>query len=96
MSEEQVVLVKKEVELPKELAEAAQAVGNLFVVMKKQLADGFQAGQDLPVILTEAMKEAMIAVDGAKKVPVEVKAHPAKVGLVAGVLSEQIIDCFVK
>ena len=93
---EEVVLIKKEVELPKELFELTDAVGDLFLEMEKALADGFQAGQDIPVLLTAAMSKAMVAADGVKKLPAEVKAKPAKVAVVAGLLGEKVIDAFVK
>jgi hypothetical protein len=92
----QVVLVKREIELPKETSEIVDAVGEMFEVVEKTVADGFQAGQDLPVIAVAAMQTVMVAMDGAKAVPAEVKADPAKLAVLSGLLAEKIVKVFVK
>lgn len=91
-----VVMVKREIELPKEITEVVDSVGELLDVTKATIADGFQAGQDLPVIAVAAMQKVMVSLDGAKAIPAEVKADPAKMAVLAGLLTEKILKTFLK
>ena len=50
-------LIEKTVKVPKSTSEFADAIANLAIVVKKALADGFQPGMDIPVIITEAIAE---------------------------------------
>lgn len=60
-------LLKKEVEVSKESDEMAQAVVALVKAFKDALADGWQMGTDLPVVLASAMAVLPAAVDGMDK-----------------------------
>jgi len=78
MNENEVVLLKIEVEVPKEVYEIGQCVGNMLSAAGVALKDGWQPGQDIPVILTGALSGLMTAIDGCQKVIAEAKAKPFK------------------
>ena len=65
--------IKVEVEVTKEAHELAQALVGLVKSTKVALADGFQAGMDLPVIVTSNMMPLMSGVEGAEKLGLESK-----------------------
>lgn len=58
-------------EVAKESYELALALANVARAVKVALADGFQAGQDLPVIITAAISELPKAIDGMDKIKLE-------------------------
>jgi hypothetical protein len=70
-------LVKVEVEVPKEAHELAQGIANVVAAVKVALADGWQAGTDLPILMTAALVELVPAVQGVEHLDDEAKAHPA-------------------
>jgi hypothetical protein len=59
--------VTKEVVLGKEVSELADGLENMVVASYTALKDGFQAGQDLPAILTSAVIELPTAIGGLEK-----------------------------
>ena len=59
-----VQIIKKEIEVTKEANELAESLIGLVKSGKKSLADGFQAGQDLPVILQENLLQLMVGLEG--------------------------------
>lgn len=69
---------KVEVEVCKEIHEIAEALAKIAVATKAALKDGFQAGQDLPVIVTEAFVQLPKAIEGLDKLDDEAKAQPGK------------------
>lgn len=54
-------------EVPKEIHELMVAVAKLVSEARKATADGFQLGQDLPMIVTAAMGDVMAGVAGVEK-----------------------------
>lgn len=66
--------VKKiESEVPKEIYELAAGIGDMALVIKAAVADGFQVGQDVPVIIAAAIQKLIPAFDGFEKVSGEYK-----------------------
>lgn len=76
--ENEVVLLKVEVEVPKEIYEVGLCVSNMLQATGVALKDGWQAGQDIPVILTGALSGLMTAIEGCQKVLTEAKIVPFK------------------
>lgn len=62
------------VSVSKETAELLEGLTKFAVAMKAALKDGFQVGQDLPVILTSALGDLAPALQGVDQIPAEVKA----------------------
>lgn len=65
--------IKVEMELAKESAELAMGLGKFAAITQKALKDGWSIGQDLPVIMATALAELVPALQGAEKIPDEVK-----------------------
>lgn len=68
-----VVLKDKTVKVTKEADEMAESIVSLVESSKKHVADGFQAGTDLPVILMENMQSMLVGIDGMEKMGAESK-----------------------
>ena len=66
-------LVKKEVEVTKEANEIAEALVSLVASSKDAVADGFQAGQDIPTIIAANLTNLMTGFDGMDKLTTEAK-----------------------
>lgn len=65
--------IKIEVEVSKEAHEVGVALLGVLKAVKLALADGFQVGQDLPVLITAAISELPKAIEGVDKLPEEAK-----------------------
>jgi len=65
--------VKIETEVSKEIYEAAQGLGKFGLAVKQALADGWQLGQDLPVVMASALSELVPGLQGIEKAADEVK-----------------------
>ena len=65
--------LKVELEVTKEAHELAMGVLELIKAVKKSLDDGFQPGQDIPVIAMEAFQKMLPAVEGVSKLGEEAK-----------------------
>lgn len=79
MTEEEkpnVEIVVREVQCAKETLEVGEGLAGMLKDVRQALADGWQPGQDIPVILSSAMARLGTAVDGALKVNDERKASP--------------------
>lgn len=72
--------VKIEIELPKEAYELAKGLGAFAAVVKKALADGWQMGADVPVIVSAALTELVPALNGVDMIGEEAKADPVGMG----------------
>lgn len=70
-------MIKKEVMLPKETSELADALVKLLAGVKGALADGFQPGQDIPEVIMLAVHELGAAMVGIDKVPGEIAEKKA-------------------
>ena len=83
--------VKKEIELPKETAELADAVGGVVKAVKAALADGWQMGTDLPAIAVAAVGLLGPAISGIEKLPEEFKADKGKMILALAVALDEVL-----
>ena len=75
-----------QVEVSKEAYELGQALVSLVKAVKVAVADGFQVGQDVPVIVMAAMAELPKGIEGIQKLGEESKdgaAFAAAFGLAA-------------
>lgn len=72
-------LVKIEVEVTKGANDLAQGVMNLLLVIKQQLDDGFQIGDDLPPVISEAVRNLPALVNGVSSLKEEVGYDKGKV-----------------
>lgn len=68
--------LKVESEVSKEAHELALAVCNVVRAVKAAMADGFQAGTDLPLIITAAITQLPPAIEGLDKIIDEAKESP--------------------
>lgn len=66
-----VEMVKIEVMVPKETHELKVALVKVVTAIKAALADGWQPGVDVPVIVAEALDALPPAVAGMEKIPTE-------------------------
>lgn len=64
--------VKVELEVAKETYELGVGVRKFVGVLRQALKDGFQPGQDLPVVLVSAVADLVPSVQGVEKVGGEV------------------------
>lgn len=65
--------VKLEVEVAKEAYELGEGLSAMVLAVKDALKDGFQAGQDLPVVISAAVTKLVPAVEGLDKLDDEMK-----------------------
>jgi hypothetical protein len=78
--------IKREIELPKEMGELGMALEKMVKASKQALADGFQAGQDIPAIAVSAFGELTQALGGLQNVSAEAKADPGKIAVVGALV----------
>jgi len=69
--------VTKEVKLTKEASELANSLVGLVRSGQKALADGFQAGGDIPTIISENLMGLMSGLEGMDKLGAEAKEEKA-------------------
>lgn len=62
---------KVEVEVSKEAHELGEGIQKFVKAARQALADGWQPGQDLPVILSSALSDLAPALQGAEKIAAE-------------------------
>ena len=65
---------------PKECYELGKGVGDFILAVKTALADGWQLGEDLPVIMGSAMATLVPSVAGVENMPAEMKEDAIGVG----------------
>ncbi len=83
---------KLELEVTKEVHEIGLAVKGVVEAYKIAVADGFQAGQDIPTILMASYSNLTLAIEGADQAAAEFKADPIKASLGALIpLSEAVV-----
>jgi hypothetical protein len=69
--------VEKKVSVPKEVSELADGVVKIVIAIKNAMADGWNLGQDLPIIVTTALAVLPTAIDGFDKLGEESKDESA-------------------
>jgi len=65
--------VQKSVEVEQKADELGAAICAFVKVIKEQLKDGFQVGNDVPPIVAEALKDLVVIVNDAGALPLEAK-----------------------
>lgn len=75
---------KLEIEVPKEINEVGECIKAILIASATALKDGFQPGQDIPVILASAFGGLMTAIGDCQKIPEEFTTLP--VGASLGIL----------
>jgi hypothetical protein len=65
--------IQKTVEVSKEASELLEGLKKFIVAMKDALADGWQVGKDLPVVLTSALGDLAPSLQGVEQIPQEAK-----------------------
>ena len=84
------------VKVPKETYALEQGLVAFVGACKQALADGFQVGQDLPVIISAALADLLPAVAGVGALPEEAKGDlPAMIN-VGGLLVGDLAKVFMK
>ena len=63
---------------PKETYEVGYALGEMIRAIGAALKDGFQPGQDIPVIITSAIANLASAINGLDELPEEFVQEPVK------------------
>lgn len=71
-------VVQLQVEVAKETYELGKGVDGVVASVQKALADGWQPGTDLPVIVVESLQALAPAVQGVEKMPEEAKEDAEK------------------
>lgn len=61
------------VQVTKEAHEIGEALKNIAKAVKDAMADGWQAGTDIPAIVVNSLNPLMSAIDGYDKLPDEFK-----------------------
>jgi hypothetical protein len=69
--------VSVSVEVSKEMHELVKGLANIVRAAKLSLKDGFQPGQDLPLVLVAAVSELPVMVAGLDQLPSEAKSETA-------------------
>lgn len=84
-------LVKKEIEIPKEAAELAEAIAQAVKAVKDALADGWQVGTDLPALAVQLMAILPPAIAGIDQLPAEFKADKGKMVLAVALAVDSVL-----
>jgi len=71
--------VTVQVEVSKEAYELGQGVAKFVTATKAALADGWQAGQDLPAVMSSAISDLIPALEGVQQIPDEAQDKQALV-----------------
>lgn len=88
-------LVKEEFELSKEARELGKGM-NAFVAKTRQcLADGFQPGQDIPLVLAAAIADLIPAIQGAEQMGAEFKENRKAFLLAHSASGVELLESFL-
>lgn len=88
--------VEVKVEVSKEAYEVAIGLGQMVAAIKTALADGWQAGTDVPVIVSAAITNLVPAVDGLDKVGAELKEDPEAFVKAVSIGLAEAVGAFLK
>lgn len=80
----------------KETYEAAKAAGAIVSKTIEVSKDGFQPGQDLPAILTTAVTEGLVGLQGADKIDNEARENPVAFASALMVGLIPVVGAFLK
>jgi len=87
---------KYEIDLPKESLELAQGIEKFVKSLHLALSDGFQVGQDLPIIVSSAIADMIPALAGSEKIGEELKADPVAVAQAFAIIGGNLAKSFTK
>lgn len=89
-------LVEVKVNVPEHAHKLAQGIADFIVTSKGCLADGFQAGQDLPVVMTAALTTLVPVIGEFSNLSEELKGSKAEFALAWILAGEKIWKSFEK
>jgi hypothetical protein len=69
-------LKDKVIQVPEAVDVAGEKLANFLKAVDKAIEDGWQAGQDLPVLLSAAVVDLVPAIASMKGAAEDLKAHP--------------------
>lgn len=87
--------IKKEVALPKETEELAEAIESILEATMQAGKDGYQLA-DLGQIVPVAIAKLPLAVDGMDKIKEELSQDPQAFASAAGLFGARILSYFLK
>lgn len=94
--ESTVVLKDKTVKVTKEADELAESLVGLVKSGKQALADGFQAGQDVPKVLSDNLMQMMTGLEGMDKLDDEAEQQLAAFIRAWSLAGVEIAELFFK
>jgi hypothetical protein len=90
------MVIQKTVDVSKEADELASALVAMVAAVKDALADGWQAGTDIPMIVTKALTVLGPAVDGMEKLGAEKDENLAAFVRALGLAGMDVAAIFLK
>lgn len=88
--------VNVQLQLSKEAYELSKGLADLVVAIKACVADGWQPGQDIPVIISEVIGKLVPALAGTEKLPEEFKVDPYASSLAIAIPLIEMIGKLIK
>lgn len=82
--------MKFSVEIPKETGELIIGITNFLKAIRKSQENGWQAGEDLPIIMMSALATLPDALDGWDKMDDEARANPAAMIAAGGIFGAEL------
>lgn len=87
--------VSVSVAVSKEAYELGQGLVKFASALKGALANGFQPGQDIPVVVAAAITELIPAMDGVQLLSDEVKQDPVAFASAFALSAKDLVKVFV-
>ena len=84
------------VQIPKETADLVQGLTGFIKACKKALSDGWQPGQDIPVLMAAAISNLGPALEGFDKIGQEAYDNPQAMITAVGILSSEIYAAIIQ
>lgn len=74
----EIVIQDRSTKVTKEMLELGEGIKTMLVAIDDALADGWQAGTDIPTILMASYQSLAKAIDNISQASVELKGEPTK------------------
>lgn len=87
--------IVKQVEVSKEFSELLDALVAIAAATKAALADGFQPGQDIPVVVAAAWAKLPEAVAGIDKIGAEIALEKVAALKAASLAADDLVALFL-
>jgi len=84
-----------ETEVSKEAYELAQGLGKFAVAIRDAVKDGWQTGEDLPLLVASALTDLVPSAAGAEKLGDEAKEDPFAFGKAFALAGTDIAQSFI-